>query len=472
MPEELDTWLQAGEGEQLEFKLQWSDSALETLAAFANSHGGTLLIGVSDNGQVSGWNGNDKELRAIVDQITDGLRLEPQIQIIMDPRGRVLCISVAAVGLPIALRGRYYQRLGNTTRQLSPETLGRLFIEKSGASWDKQPTDASLGEIDPTAVQRFLRLAHERLPGANENEPLDSVLRKLDLLTDDRLRRGALLLFGRRPQTDFHMAYVHMGRLKTDTIIVDDKFIEGNLFQQLDQVMQYFRQYLQVRLEVNSRVSEGKSMLEAIQRQDIWDYPLDALREAVINALIHRDYFDSTGHISIRVYDDQVYIWNPGELLPGMTIEDLLRRPHDSRPRNPLLARVFYYAGWIEHWGSGVTRILDLCQMQGIPAPQFRSAGGRFEVTFSKSLYRVEPLQGMGLNERQQKAIAYLNKNGQITNKEYQSLTGVSKPTATRDLEAMVAANVLEKHGRTGKGTYYRLKGLINGSKGSKGSYG
>jgi len=469
MPGELDAWLQAGEGEQLEFKLQWADSALETLAAFANTRGGTLLVGVSDNGQVSGWNGNDKELRAIVDQIADGLRLEPLVRIISDERGRVLCISVAGAGLPIALRGRYFQRLGNTTRQLPSETLGRLFIEKSGASWDKHPTTASLDEIDPAAVHRFLRLAHDRLPEASETEPVESVLRKLDLFADGQLRRGALLLFGRRPQSDLHMAYVRMGRFKTDTIIVDDKFIEGNLFQQLDQVMQYFRQYLQVRLEVNSRVSEGKSMLEAIQRQDIWDYPLDALREAVINALIHRDYFDSTGHTSIRVYDDCVYIWNPGELQPGMTVDDLLRRPHDSRPRNPLLARVFYYAGWIEHWGSGITRILDLCQAQGLPAPQFRSASGRFEVTFSRSLYTVAPLKGLNLNERQEKALAYVREQGQIINKEYQFLTGASKPTATRDLEAMVAAGILEKHGRTGKGTYYRLKGLTNGSKGSRG---
>ncbi len=458
MPGELDSWLQVGEGEQLEFKLQWADSALETLAAFANTRGGTLLVGVSDAGQISGWNGNDKEQRAIVDQIADGLRLEPLVRIISDERGRVLCISVAAAGLPISLRGRYFQRLGNTTRQLSPETLGRLFIEKSGASWDKQPTAAGLDEIDPAAVQRFLRLAHDRLPEASETEPVESVLRKLDLLTDDQLRRGALLLFGRRPQSDLHMAYVRMGRFKTDTIIVDDKFIEGNLFQQLDQVMQYFRQYLQVRLEINSRISEGKSMLEAIQRQDIWDYPLDALREAVINALIHRDYFDSTGHTSIRVYDDRVYIWNPGELQPGMTVDDLLRRPHDSRPRNPLLARVFYYAGWIEHWGSGVTRILDLCQAQGLPAPQFRSASGRFEVAFTKSLYTVNRMLPDGLSERQTKTLQWVLEHSRISNSEYRSLFQVSARTASRELAALVQQGILEQIGRSGPFVYYQLK--------------
>ena len=333
-------------------------------------------------------------------------------------------------------------------------------IEKSGAAWDKQFTDANLDEIDPAVVQRFLRLAQGRLPEAHENEPLESVLRKLDLLVDGRLRRGALLLFGRRPQKDFHAAYVRMGRFKTDTIIVDDKFIEGNLFDQLDQVMQHFRQYLQVRLVVNSQIREGQSMLESLQRQDIWDYPLDALREAVINALIHRDYFDATGNISIRVYDDQVYIWNPGELLPGMTVDDLLRHPHDSRPRNPLLARVFYYAGWIEHWGSGVTRILDLCQRQGLPAPQFQSANGRFEVAFFKSLYTVNRVLLAELDERQAKTIQWVLEHGRISNAEYQNLFQVSQRTASRELSILVKQDLLEKVGRTGRSLYYRIKAL------------
>lgn len=227
--------------------------------------------------------------------------------------------------------------------------------------------------------------------------------------------------------------------------------------------MQYFRQYLQVRYEIPSEVGQSQSMLEAIQRREIWDYPLEALREAVINALIHRDYFDTLGHISIRVYDDRLYIWNPGELPAGMAVEDLHRRPHDSRPRNPLLARVFYYAGWIEHWGSGTIRILDLCRRQGLPDPQFQSGSGRFEVLFNKDIFSDEFLRQSGLNERQLQAVAYVKDNGRITNTEYQALTGVSKITASRDLEQMVIREILQKFGTTGKGTYYQLKG----SKGS-----
>lgn len=189
----------------------------------------------------------------------------------------------------------------------------------------------------------------------------------------------------------------------------------GKIASQLEAVLQYFRQYLQVRYEIPSEVGRSQSMLEAIRRREIWEYPLEALREAVINSLIHRDYFDTLGHISIRVYDDRLYIWNPGQLPPGMVIEDLLRRPHDSRPRSPLLARVFYYAGWIEHWGSGTIRILDLCRRQGLPDPQFQSGSSRFEVLFNKDLYSDELLHAAGLNDRQLQAVVHVKDHGRIT---------------------------------------------------------
>ncbi len=303
MTTDFNTLLQASESDQLEFKAQWNDAALETLAAFSNGRGGTLLVGVGDDGRVTGWIGSDKDLRSIVDQVSDGLRIEPQVETLTSHGQRVLSIRVSSASLPVAFHGCYYQRVGNTTRQLQPDALGRLFVEKSGAVWDKLTGDYTLDEIDPDAVRHFLHLARPRLPAVAEDEPAESVLRKLDLLVEGRLTRGAILLFGRRPLQHFQMVYVRMGRLKDDITIVDDKFIEGNLFDQLEQVMQYFRQYLQVRYEIPSQVGQAQSMLEAIQRREIWEFPLEALREAVINALIHRDYFRlarSHQHSSVR----------------------------------------------------------------------------------------------------------------------------------------------------------------------------
>ncbi len=113
--------------------------------------------------------------------------------------------------------------------------------------------------------------------------------------------------------------------------------------------------------------------METLQRRGIWDYPLESLREAVINALIHRDYFQSSGDIQIRVYDDRVMISNPGGLPADMTVEELQREFHRSVLRNPLLAQVFYYANLIEKWGSGTWRMIKFCREQGLPEPEFRA---------------------------------------------------------------------------------------------------
>ncbi len=361
---ELQALILAGEGERTEFKARWSDTALETLAAFANGQGGVLLVGVDDEGHPVGWPGSEKDLRVISDQIGDALRIQPSVKSQVLDGQRILVIEVAPAPTPVAYRGRYYRRIGNTTREIPPEELGRLFIEKWGVTWDSVTGEYSMDEIDPDTVRQFVRLARSRLPHVAEDEPVESVLGKLDLLVGGKLTRGAILLFGREPQRHFLMAQVHMGRFKTGTTIVDDKLVRGNLFRQLEQVMQLFRQYLQVRYEIPGEIGEGTSPLEALQRREIWDYPLEALREAVINALIHRDYFDPHREITIRVYDDRVYVWSPGELPPGITVEDLKRTPHDSSLRNPLLAQTFYLPAGSSVGGPG-------------PPASWNSAAGR-----------------------------------------------------------------------------------------------
>lgn len=457
MATDLETLILAGEGKRTEFKAQWSDAALETLAAFANGQGGTLLVGVDDDGRAVGWPGSEKDLRVISDQIGDILRLQPSVESRVLYGQRILVIEVAPAPTPVAYRGRYYRRIGNTTREIPPEELGRLFIEKWGVTWDGVTGDYSLDEIDPDTVRQFVRLSKPRLPYVTEDEPIESLLGKLDLLVEGKLARGAVLLFGKEPQRHFLMTQVHMGRFKTGFTILDDKLIRGNLFRQLEQVMHLFRQYLQVRYEIPSEMGEATSPLEALQRREIWDYPLEALREAVVNALIHRDYFDPYGEISVRVYDDRVYVWSPGELPPGITVEDLKKTPHDSRLRNPLLAQAFYFAGWIERWGSGTIRIVDLCRQQGLPEPDFRSEKGRFEVIFSKDLYTEERLRGVGLNERQVKAVLWVKEHGKITNTEYQKVCGVSGRTASRDLADLVNREIFMQIGTTGRGTGYVL---------------
>jgi len=457
MASDIDKLLQSGEGETVEFKAQWTESVLETASAFANTRGGTLLVGVDDEGRVAGLDLSERTLRTFSDRLADSLRIQPSLETHTIDDEQILVIEVASSRIPVAYKGRYYKRVGNTTREIAPEALGRLFVEKWGATWDSVTGDYLLDEIDADTVRQFIRLSRPRLPYIAEDEPIESLLQKLDLLVEGKLTRGAILLFGKEPQRHFLMTQVHVGRFKTAITILDDKLIRGNLFRQLEQVMQLFRQYLQVRYEIPGQMDQAPGPLEALQRREIWDYPLEALREATINALIHRDYFDPHREITIRVYDDRVYVWSPGELPPGITVEDLKKSPHDSSLRNPLLAQVFYFAGWIERWGSGTTRILELCRQQGLPEPEFRSEKRRFELVFYKDPYTEERLQEMGLNERQVRAVLWAKEHGEIANKEYQEVCGVSSRTASRDLADLVDRGIFAQLGTTGRGTSYVL---------------
>jgi ATP-dependent DNA helicase RecG len=390
----------------------------------------------------------------------------------------MIVVRVYPSSMPVACRGRYFRRVGSTTREIGPDELGRFFVAKLGLRWDSLTEDYRLEEIDPESVRQFVRMARKRLPQAKEDESVESILQKLELIQDGRLTRGALLLFGKNPQHRFLMAEIHMGRFKEALTIIDDKLLKGNLFQQLDQAMQLFQQYLQVRFEIRGYIEEGQSMLDALRRKEIWDYPLDALREAVINALIHRDYFETSADVQIRVYDDRVWITNPGSLPEDMSVEDLKQEQHASHPRNPLLAQVFYYAELIEKWGSGTWRMAQMCREQGLPEPEFVSTPYRFEVQFNQDPYTENRLRRLGLNERQIKAVKWMKEKESISNREYQQLTGASKPTATRDLEDLVKRTVLVKAGKTGRGTHYVLKGpqtaqrdhngIKNGSNGSE----
>ncbi|MBT9170049.1 MAG: hypothetical protein DDT18_00387 [Actinobacteria bacterium] len=194
-------------------------------------------------------------------------------------------------------------------------------------------------------------------------------------------------------------------------------------------------------------------------REQIWDYPLEALREALINAVCHRDY-TIPSNTDVRIYDDRLIVWSPGGLPFGITMEDLYK-PHSSVLRNKGIGGIFYDMGWIEQWGSGIDKMRNTCTKAGIPEPQFEEYQG-FRVIFRKDVYTEEYLRNLGLNERQIKAAMYVKEKGKITNKEYQELTGVSRQMATIELADMVEKQILVRVGIVGKGTAYHLTKMTN----------
>lgn len=440
-----------GESETLEFKESFGDKALEAIGAFCNSRGGTLLIGVKDSGEICGIQIGKKTLEDISNRIQEATdpRLQPSLSILDHGKQNVIAIRVVAgTGAPISVRGRYFRRSGRTNQRMSHEEIMQRMVANTGLSWDAFiESAATLNDLEPNLILRFMEAVKKlgRRPIPEQSSGYE-FLRKLELIQGEIPTRAALLLFGKNPESYFPSAFLKMGRFRTPTLIVDDREAHGALLDQLDEAMGWFRERLETAFVIS-----GKP-----ERDVLWEYPLSAIREAVTNVLCHRDY-TGPAHSQIRLYDDHLEIWNAGGLPPSLT-PDLLLREHDSIPRNRKIAEAFFYAGLIERWGSGTTRMAAELDTAGMPLPEFTSEPGRFRLTFHRELFTEDHLKNMGLSERQLLAVAYVKEHETISNTEYQKIAGVSKSTATRELNELKTKNVLVAEGAGGRGTIYRLK--------------
>jgi len=427
--------------------------------AFANTRGGTLLIGVRDDGTVRGITLGKESLREWANHIAQATHLHPRI-VSLSYKGKTVVVIEAPESplKSVPCRGRYFKRVAKSNRQMTDDDLTRAVLEKIGMTWDQvvEPR-ATLNDLDLEQLRRFRKLCN--LKGRRpipEDEEDTAALKKLGLLRDGQLTRAAVLLFGKEPQRFYLSALVKIGRFRSSTLIVDDREIYGTLFEQVDGAMGYFREHLQTRFEFRGEPA----------REVIWEYPLEALREAITNAVCHRDYLE-TPHVQVRWHDDRLTFFNPGGLPSPLRLEEL-KREHPSIPRNRLIAEMFFYIGWIERWGRGIQKMLDECAAAGLPEPDFEERTGGLWVTFCKDILTEERLRSLGLNERQVRAVLYIKERGRITNAEYQQLCKVSKRTASMDLSELGTKGLLERVGTTGKGTYYRLKEEEKGRKGQQ----
>jgi ATP-dependent DNA helicase RecG len=193
-------------------------------------------------------------------------------------------------------------------------------------------------------------------------------------------------------------------------------------------------------------------------RIENYEYPYDAVREAIHNAVAHKDYTGGTP-IQISVYKDKIMIWNYGQLPEDWTMNDLLQK-HSSRPHNPDISTAFFRIGYIEAWGRGMDKMKKQCIEAHLPVPAVSVKGHDFWIVFRKDIYYPEYLNGLGLNERQVKAVMYVKEKGKITNSEYQEINNISKRTATNDLSELVDKfSIIQKYGTSGSNIYYELVG-------------
>jgi len=459
--QELQELVAAGESEQLEFKKSTAQlrRACETLCAMLNAEGGRVLIGVTPEGRIVGQKVSDKTLRELAGLLG---KFEPAAPIEQErlPVGgakEVLILTAApnTESRPYVFEGRPYERVASITSMMPQETYQRLLTERGRHqwSWEAQPASGyGISDLDHDEIHRTVRLgiAAGRLPESIGGDVRDT-LDRLGLLREGRPNNAAVVLFGTR-FPDYPQCQLRMARFRgvDKSEFLDQRQIEGRAFALLEEAMLFLRRHLPV---------AGRVIPGLFEREDEPLFPLEALREGLVNAFCHRDYAVTGGAVSLAIYDDRLEIWSDGTLPCGLRPEDL-KRDHPSRPRNPLIAKVFYLRGVIERWGRGTQKIVELCVKAGHPEPEFGEQAGSVWVRFVPSGYIAPHRVAHDLTERQRELLQMLAHHGRLPLREIRKR--LASPPSDRmiqeDLAHLRRLGLVHSSGR-GRGAVYRLEG-------------
>lgn len=365
------------EHQNVEYKTNWHDDHLKAVCGFANANGGTLYIGRDDTGKVVGVVDYKKLMEDLPNKIHDLLGVMAEVKLEKKKGLHFIAVIVPSYSVPISFRGRYYYRSGSVKKELIGNSLNEFLLKKSGKTWDDVlELGAKISDIDRKSVDQFLKSAKKagRFPG-NEKLSLKELLDKLRLLDKGKLRRAAIILFGKDPGKFYQSLTVRMGRFgESESDLKFQESVEGNLIYCLEEVLD----------QLNRKFLIRPISFEGIQRVEKGEYPIAALREVLLNALVHRNY--AGAHTQIKIFDDRICFWNDGPLPEDMTIE-LLKQRHSSKPRNPVIAEVCFKGGYIDAWGRGIEKIIDACREAKLPEPKFEENSGGMLVTLFNNKY-------------------------------------------------------------------------------------
>lgn len=464
----------------------------ERLCGLANAQGGFIIIGVEDTAlKIVGVQNSrmaltkDVILRA-ARQIEPVLLLdppEPEVYV-LDGKQVVVAVVPPNRGAVYQAGGVFWVRRGTYTVPLKVSEIMELVHDKGLASWEMLAASRAIMEdIDLERVKAYLSRRSSQSQQSGRFEDMDGVLLGMGCATTASNgeivpTNAGILFFGRDPQRLLIQSEVVCVLFRDELGVggyVDRKIVKGTMQELIDGAEDFLNKYM----AVGARIVGWK-------RIDLPEYPFEALREAVVNAVIHRDYSRMGESIRVFYYTDRVEIHSPGLLLPGITIEQMERGVVTSKLRNPVLAGLLRdIPGYMERIGSGIRLMLNETKRMGLPVPQFREMS-EFVVTFRKALKEVsqpeiaqpeaDKPQQMALDvwstaapsslaqktvfsdldKRRATAMRYVQEHGSITNREYRELTGISEQTANRDLEGLVEQGDLIRVGQK-RGRRYRL---------------
>ncbi len=386
---QLEQIISNGESQTIEFKksLTQLKSTMETLCGFLNSEGGIAIIGVNQHGKMVGQKVTDNTQQEIAKEIA---KIEPlpsslnieYVTLIEQKDHKIIVASIdRGDAIPYTYNGRAFYRNQSSTMRMPQSRYAQLLMERSMQSdntWETQLVEgATIDDLDHEEIRRTIRIATNinRLSTGALNESIENILIKLELMKENKLTNAAMALFAKSFTFNFTQCLIKLARFRGTTELgefIDSQMIDGNAFE----IMKAANDFNMRHLPVASFFNDSK--LERIDKPIL---PVLAIREALSNALCHRDYSIHNGAITLAIFDDRLEIWNNGLLPSFLTIDDL-KKSHKSHPRNKRMAKIFYLRGYIESWGTGTTKMIELCRQNDDPEPMFDEYSGGFSVTF------------------------------------------------------------------------------------------
>lgn len=366
-------------------------------------------------------------------------------------KGKFIEILVEQYPYPVNYKGQYHYRSGSTKQELKGAALDKFLLQKKGKRWDGVPIpNVSINDLKQETFDFFRKRAF-RSQRIDEESLFDSnehLIENLQLKEDNYLKYASILLFHPNPERFITGAYVKIGFFESDSDLRFQDEVHGNLFEQIEKTTEIlFTKYIKALISY-----------EGFNRVETYEYPKEAIREALLNAIAHKDYSGGIP-IKISVYNDKLMIWNEGHLPENWTIETLLDK-HSSKPFNPDIANALFRSGYIESWGRGISKMTEQCFDFRLPAPLFFFKSSGFWVVFRKDIYNHNELKELGLNERQIKAVLFVKENGTINNSDYQKINNCSRNTASNELSDLIKKGLFLSSGQKGAGAFYSLKGI------------
>jgi ATP-dependent DNA helicase RecG len=434
------------EDENFDYKEKIDQSFGKIVCAYANTNAGRIIVGVSKKGKIVGTTQKEEEKATNIME-----NCKPPIKFRMKWEQRdgkhILIIDISKSDRIHTWKGIAYKRSGSSSTPMNVDEIVELSRKRGDIRFDDEICkEATLDDIDDAKVAWFLRKAKfERNFDVEPETPGEEALERLKLIKGGKLTNASILLFGENPSRFFMQAETRCARFKGTKPLefIDMKVFGGNVIDQRDDAVEFVKEHIKLHAKI-----------VGTERVETWEYPIEAVREAITNAICHRDY-EIASNVQIRIFDDRIEIWGCGPLPKPLTVEDL-KGKHDSVLRNPLICKSFFLIKYIEQWGTGTNRIIEECLNHGLPEPLFEEITGSLVITFRK--YRITEETLEGLNERKQNVVNYLIKHGKITNREYRQLNpNVTDRTALNDFNELIKKNILLAKGEK-KYRYYVLR--------------